>query len=222
VRTILARFPPAVFLAVALLGAAPSIVLPEAVARADTPDPRHLSFTSSFRYVGGEKERLAIESAIDRALDGMFFAIKPIARGKLRQATVVLPSFSFSFHDGLIESRSSGNPPIVSPESGAAITYKASDGNTYRTTQRWVSTKLVQEFQGDDGARRNEYNAGRRREDPHVGRNRRESEALPPASVQPHLREESPRAALRRGNVASHVCAGPASTVQRSVRALSL
>lgn len=117
----------------------------------------HVAFAASFGYVGGEKEKRAIEAAIDRALDGMFFAIKPIARAKLRQGAVLLPSLSFAFRDGKIQSLSSGNPPIVSPETGENISYRAADGETYRVSQRFVGTKLMQQFVAADGTRKNEY-----------------------------------------------------------------
>lgn len=136
------------------------VVLAAPAAHAETTeatDATHAAFTGTFQFAGGEKEKQGIEAGIDHAIDGMFFAIKGIARSKLRSATALMPTFSFAFRDHKVESRSPGNPTIVSPENGDAISYKAADGNTYRTTQRWVGTKLVQEFVGDDGSRRNEY-----------------------------------------------------------------
>jgi hypothetical protein len=117
-------------------------------AAAEVSDATRTAFTATFQFAGGEKEMQSIEAGIDYAIDGLFFVIKPVARGKLRAATKLMPNVSFAFHDRKVESRAPGSPTIVSPENGDAISYEAADGNIYRTTQRWV---------GADGTRRNEY-----------------------------------------------------------------
>jgi len=122
-----------------------------------SPSTIRTLFSNSFIFVGGAKERTALDEAIERSLDGMIFIAKPIARPKLRKASRILPSFSFEFPEGWIRSLTPGNPVAMSRDSGEVARFTSGDGEQLRLSQRFLGLKLVQDFSSSEGTRRNEY-----------------------------------------------------------------
>jgi hypothetical protein len=132
----------------------------EAPAAAPAPapapaDPR-TRFAGTFRFVGDSREEAARRAAIDRAIDSLFFAIRPIARSRLTSGTKVSASYSFSFEPGKIRVRVPSIPDAVSADSGAWGEF-VHDGEKSKLSQRFVGGKLAQVFNADEGSRTNEF-----------------------------------------------------------------
>lgn len=122
----------------------------------DRGDSDRARFTGNFRFAGDAREQAARRAAIDRAIDGLFFAIRGIARSRLSDGTSIDPTVAISFGKGTIRVRVPQAPEAVSPDSGAAIDY-VSDGEKSKLSQRLVAGKLTQVFAADDGRRTNEF-----------------------------------------------------------------
>lgn len=147
---------------VAVVGAALALGTLAPTASADAPAPSSSAapapsprerLTGRFLFVGGEKQVAAKDAAIDKATEDMFFAIKGMARSKLREVTAVAAGVSIVFKDGNIVVVSGGDPPMTSPESGAAVPHKNRDGKTSQLTQKLVGDALVQSSSTEEGGR---------------------------------------------------------------------
>jgi hypothetical protein len=119
-------------------------------------DP-HAMFTGQFHFAGGARERAALDAALEREVQGMFFAIRPIARSRLRALNPAYASVTIRFVNGNIEMVLPGAPFFRSPESGASIAWTAEDGNPAHLSQRFDGTRIVQSIVASNGSRRNTY-----------------------------------------------------------------
>lgn len=138
------------------LAATPTPARADAPTAAATPSVRD-RFAGQFVYAGGEPQRAQVEAAIERAIEGMFFVAKPIARGKLRDKTEIKPHIGFSFAHASITSTASGVAPATSPDDGTAISYVAA-GESLKLSQKLTpSGHLVQTFAAAEGTRTNDY-----------------------------------------------------------------
>lgn len=108
-----------------------------------------------YRYAGGEAEDALRKAAIDRAISDMFFAIRPIARHRLGNATRILPWISFSFGGGQIRTRGPESLDLQSPDGSSIVhTWR---GEKSRATQRLTANGVMQRFVADDGTGQSEW-----------------------------------------------------------------
>lgn len=124
-------------------------------APAPPPDPR-ARFTGTFRFAGDAREEASRRVAIDKAIDSLFFAIRPIARSRLSNGTKVSATYAFAFEPGKIRVRAPGTPDVVSADNGSWTEY-VHDGDKSKVSQRLVGSRLTQVFQADEGGRTNEF-----------------------------------------------------------------
>jgi hypothetical protein len=117
-------------------------------------------FTGTFRHAGDAREEAVRRAAIDRAIDGMFFAIRGIARARLSKGTKIDPTVSFSFAAGMIRVRVPQAPDAVSPENGSPVDC-VGDGERSKLSQRLTPGKLTQIFAAEEGRRTNEWSMSR-------------------------------------------------------------
>ena len=130
------------------------------VARADDPAPATAArdrFAGSYAFVGGQKQKDALEAAIDKATDDMSFITRPIARSRLRDKTQIRATMGFAFAGGNITWTASDVGPATSPEDGSFGSYK-SGSDTLKLSQKVnAGGQLIQSFVAEDGSRKNTY-----------------------------------------------------------------
>jgi hypothetical protein len=139
----------------------PAASAPAASGSAQPPPPSQdaslrTRFTGDFRFAGGTAEEDARERAIAQGTSGLFFAIRGIARSKVRDRTRIAPWLKLDFPNQQIRSIVPEAPPAISPGDGSAATY-AFGNESLILTQRFVGDRLVQWFRGRDGSRQNDY-----------------------------------------------------------------
>lgn len=111
----------------------------------------------TFRYAGTANEEIARKVAIDKAIDGLFFAIRPIARSRLSSGTKIDPSVTFTFEPGKIRVKVPSAPEAISPDNGTPVDF-ISDGERSKLSQRQSGpSKVTQLFQAEEGRRQNEW-----------------------------------------------------------------
>ncbi len=113
-------------------------------------------YDGTFHFAGGERERVALEHAIDDSVRDLSWVTRGIVRRRLAVRAGIAPWVSFAFPPGWIRTVVPGHPPAVSPDSGAAVDYPF-EGETLRMTQRFEGVRLVQVFRSREGSRTNEY-----------------------------------------------------------------
>jgi hypothetical protein len=113
-------------------------------------------FAGRFLFRGDAKEEAARLAAIDRTIDSLFFAIRPIARSRLTKSVPIDSWIEFSFPKGTIRTRSPSAPDVVSPDDGSP-SYGMHDGDRVTTTQRLVGRTLTQSSSTVEGGRRNDW-----------------------------------------------------------------
>lgn len=136
--------------------------VPAATAHADeagdaSPTAARDRFAGNFAYGGGAAQDKAREDAIEKATDSMFFATRGIARGRLKDKTVIRQQIGISFGGGNITTTFSSLPAAVSPENGSPAPYKSGDDTVQLTQKITPDGKLVQSFTASDGNRTNTY-----------------------------------------------------------------
>ena len=116
----------------------------------------HRRFTGRFVFRGDGREVAARAAAIDRTVDSLFFAIRPIARSRLTKSVPIDPWVEFSFPSGTIRMRLPSAPDVVSPEDGSPA-YSMHDGDRVTTIQRLSGRTLTQSSSTVEGGRRNDW-----------------------------------------------------------------
>jgi hypothetical protein len=122
---------------------------------ASSTDP-HVLFSGSFRSVADAREEGARRVAIDKAIDTLFFAIRPIARSRLSKGTQIEPMVTIAFDAGKIRMKVPSAPEVISPENGTPIDV-AWDGERSKLSQRIAGTVLVQTFQAEEGRKEHQW-----------------------------------------------------------------
>ena len=110
-------------------------------------------FAGFYRYAGTEAEQKARAEAIDRSVEGFFFALRGMVRAKVAERTRIMPTCKFEFSGGIIRSTVPGYAIAVSPESGAPAPYRVDD-DAIVLSQRFEGQRLVQVFRADEGGTR--------------------------------------------------------------------
>lgn len=114
-------------------------------------------FAGTYTYAGGETQKAAIDTAIDKAIAGMFFAIKPVARGKLHDKTEVKTRIGFAFGGGNVTSTANGEVPATSRDDGTPAAFKAGGDNLKLSQKLSPDGHLLQSFAAPEGTRVNDY-----------------------------------------------------------------
>ncbi|MFL6464159.1 MAG: hypothetical protein ACJ73N_07095 [Bryobacteraceae bacterium] len=107
-------------------------------------------------YVLIRDQSADLREAIDRATATMNFIVRPIARRQLRQKTVLCSSFSMEKTGGFLRITLAGEPALSLPLSGAAVPWRAPDGETVRV-HLIPGPELVQVFEAKLGRRENHF-----------------------------------------------------------------
>jgi len=136
--------------------AASALHASHAVAEPGAPDLDGLRrrYAGEYEFVGGSAERASIPAAVERSVDGMFFIARGIAYNRLLESSQVCDRYTFDFGAGSISVAGSCRTPDVSPGNGQEVDHRTRQGETSKLSQRFVGETLVQEFRGDEGARK--------------------------------------------------------------------
>jgi hypothetical protein len=131
-------------------------VLASAPAAASGPTLEELRqrFEGDWRFSGGSAERATVPAAVERSVDGMFFIARGIAYDRLLHVCEVCPGYTFSFPSGEVEVQSPCQLPDKSPDDGREVDHLTKAGDASKLSQRFVQGMLVQDFRGEEGARR--------------------------------------------------------------------
>ncbi len=111
-------------------------------------------YAGEFEFAGGQPERSAVPAAVERSVDGMFFIARGIAYDRLLKSSQVCDRYTLDFGRGSVTVAGSCRTPDVSPGDGREVDHRTRQGETSKLSQRFVGETLVQEFRGDEGARR--------------------------------------------------------------------
>ena len=97
-----------------------------------------------------------IDRAIERGIDDMNFAIKPIARRRLRATNDPYATVELRMADGRVTTVLEGRA-ITSPADGSTIDWRREDGEVLKVATALRNGTLVQTFTAEDGLRENVY-----------------------------------------------------------------
>jgi hypothetical protein len=111
-------------------------------------------YTGQYVFVGGGAERAAVPAAVERSVDGMFFIARGIAYDRLLRSSEICASYRFDLGGEALSVAGSCRTPDVSPVDGREVEHRTKQGEESKLSQRFVGETLVQEFRGDEGARR--------------------------------------------------------------------
>lgn len=120
---------------------------PPAPSPAARPEER---YAGTYVYSGIAAEKVAIQTAVDRATEGMVG--KNIARGELMKRAEIRPSYTIRFDGkGNVAIETPGFPPEISPVDGTEVQFKNKYGDDLQNRQHFVGGALLQESRAHDG-----------------------------------------------------------------------
>jgi len=111
-------------------------------------------YAGEYLFVGGEAERASVPAAVERSVDGMFFIARGIAYDRLLRSSEICSRYTFDFGGDGISVAGSCRTADVSPADGREVDHRTKQGETSKLSQRFVGETLVQDFRGDEGARK--------------------------------------------------------------------
>jgi hypothetical protein len=113
------------------------------------------AFEGTFAYVAAGSDD--VHAAIDRAVAGLNFAFRPIARSRLRRTNSPYRTLEIRRQNASLAVSLDGGAPIVSPESGTPTSWRRADGEVLQVSTAWEGGRLRQSFVAEDGRRDNHY-----------------------------------------------------------------
>ena len=119
----------------------------------DLDQLRH-RYTGDYVFAGGTTERAGVPAAVERSVDGMFFIARGIAYDRLLKSSEICARYTFELGAGSILVAGSCRTPDVSPADGREVDHRTKQGETSKLSQRFEDQTLVQDFRGDEGARK--------------------------------------------------------------------
>jgi len=115
-------------------------------------------FSGTYRYVGGDSQRKALEQAIEDAAQQLSVVIRNIGRKRLTESNPIDPSLQFVVTGDkvkIIFSKSGFDAECQ--VDGPTISYKSPKGNNYKVRIRQSKNKLVQSISDSDGMKTTVY-----------------------------------------------------------------
>lgn len=111
------------------------------------------SFAGTYRFAGGDAEKRAVANAVEKAISGMSFLAKPLARQSLRQPAEIRDTYTL-FFDGLGNLRltTPGFPAEFGPLDGKPFTVESKSGDKSQVSQSFVDGVLVQKGHTEEGS----------------------------------------------------------------------
>ena len=115
-------------------------------------------YSGSFAYAGGDAERRTVSAGVERAIAGMPFLAKPVARTSLKQRAEVRDVYTLSF-DGLgnLAISTPGFPVEAGPLDGTPFRLEDKWGDQSEVTFRFVAGVLVQKGHSDEGGGQTDF-----------------------------------------------------------------
>ena len=130
---------------------------PAASAAPASPTAARDRFAGNYTYAGGDKQRAAYDAAVEKGIEGIFFAVRPIARGKVKDKTEIKTAIGFAFANGQITSIANGEAPAASKDDGTPMPFKHAGENVKLSQKITGDGHLLQTFSSADGTRVNDY-----------------------------------------------------------------
>lgn len=113
------------------------------------------SLNGTFTYNASASDN--INAAIDAAVRDMNFALRPIARGRLRKTNQPYQRLQILHTAQQVTVTSDGRSPIRSPANGTPVDWTREDGEKLKVSTEWENGTLEQTFKAEDGQRVNAY-----------------------------------------------------------------
>lgn len=136
------------------VGALAMPVMWPAIARAGESD--QAAFAHAFKYVGGKKQKEAVDEAIEEVVQQMSRVIRGLARDRLRATNKVPPLVYFKFESNQIAVIFAGGRKVKAPADGSKVKWKTEKGDRVKVSHTLTTNKLVQKLEGE-GTRTNTF-----------------------------------------------------------------
>lgn len=127
--------------------------------RAERGQPSPARVAGSYRFVGGEPEILAMDRAIDAAVEDLNMFIRGLARKRLREPNLPSEQLRIVAENGQIRISRTGQPEIAAPNDGEPVKWRNPDNdNTLEVRHQMLDTHtLEQRLRGDRGLSINRF-----------------------------------------------------------------
>ncbi len=113
------------------------------------------SLEGTFTYDAAASDNL--NQAIDAAVRDMNFALRPVARGRLRRTNQPYQRLRISHDAQQVSVVMDGRDAIVTPANGTPVDWTREDGEKLKVSTEWENGTLEQTFRAEDGQRVNTY-----------------------------------------------------------------
>ncbi|MBL8269959.1 hypothetical protein [Steroidobacter sp.] len=111
--------------------------------------------TGNYKFVPAQSGDVA--QAIDKAVEGMNFIKRPIARGRLSKTNTPYQHIRIEIGASEVEIAYDTNKPIRVPLDGQSIKWTRDDGEVFDVSATFDGSKLLQTYKATDGTRVNSF-----------------------------------------------------------------
>jgi hypothetical protein len=114
------------------------------------------SLKGIFVYDAGASDN--VNAAINAAISGMNFALRPIARGRLKKTNQPYQRVVIDYTPAQVSIVMNNRAPIVTPANGTPVNWtRPEDGEKLTVSTEWENAGIEQTFLAEDGKRVNSY-----------------------------------------------------------------
>jgi len=121
------------------------------------PPPAGAKLTGTYRYVGGAAQRQRLESAIDRTVQQLNALIRGIGRRRLTESNQIRDAVELKIQGDKVTTIFTPGGTVTTTLGASAISWTTDTGKSVKVKSALVKGRLVQDFQADDGSRRNVF-----------------------------------------------------------------
>lgn len=111
--------------------------------------------TGNYKFVPAQSGD--VTQAIDKAVEGMNFIKRPIARSRLSKTNTPYQHIRIEVGANEVELAFDANKPIRVPLDGQSIKWTRDDGEVFDVSARFDGNKLLQTYKAADGMRVNSF-----------------------------------------------------------------
>jgi len=109
------------------------------------------TWLGDYQWTATDAEKAAIEKAVEEGARQVNFALRSIARGRLRESTKPFQKITFAMDGHTLSMTRDDDTPVTGATDGSKIEWKRKDGKKFTVEQTLADNVLTQTFTDPDG-----------------------------------------------------------------------
>ena len=116
------------------------------------------TWLGDYQWTATDAEKAVVDKTVEDGAQQVNFAIRSIARGRLKESTKPIQKLSFAMAEQILTETRENENPFTGPTDGSKIEWKRKDKKNFTVQQTLEDNILTQTFTDTDGSSRvNKY-----------------------------------------------------------------